>query len=249
MLAAESTTNLTIPALISGAVALISPGLALARWIQEKSRKHRSRDEIQRSRELFEFIQMYPKLSEVACCSGADILTRAHAELAQSINRIDDLLEKRALKATAPREMAWPRRLLLLYAPRSWVALILHVVCHLVTAFSILAVVSLGNNEETDSFRWSEYLRYLHNPLFWIIFSSYAIHVWLLWYATVIKDQWDGTLPIPTAKKFFLMQVPASIRELIARMFLVWSLLDLATSVVYRASPTTQALKAAPLLG
>lgn len=200
---AEASTNVTIPALVSGAVALIGPTLGLARWIQEKSTKHRSHDEMQRSRELFEFIRRYPKMSATAGSSGSAVLARAQVELAQSMTNIGNLLEKRALKAAPPNELAWPRSLLLLYAPRSWGATILHTLYYLFTSFSMLAIVALGNNDSTDTFEWREFFGYFHNPLFWIGLSSWVIHLWLLWYAATTKDRWDGTLPIRTGKRFF----------------------------------------------
>lgn len=235
MLAAEATSNLTIPALISGAVALVSPALAVARWVQEKSTKHRSREEMRHSREVFEFIQTYPKMVDATPSSNPEILPRAQAELADSIHRIEALLELRAAKKASPLEMTWPRRLLLLYAPRSWGAVALHAIWYVITAFFILGIISLGNNEETDSFLLSEYLRYFHSSLFWLVLSFFAIQAWILWYAAVTKDRWDGTLPTATANnRFFLMQGPNTVRELIARLFLVWSLYDLATSQIFR---------------
>jgi hypothetical protein len=246
MLFAEAT-NVTIRALISGAVALIGPILALTRWIQEKSTKHRSRDEMQRSHELFEFIRRYPKMSAATGSSGSAVLVRAREELAQSMTNVDNLLEKRALKAAPPTEIAWPRRLFLLYAPRSWGATALHTIYYLFITFSMSAIFSLGDNDETEAFQWREYLTYFHNPVFWMGLSFWAIQLWLLWYATTTKDRWDGTLPIDTAKVFFLRQVPVSARELIARMFLVWSLFDLAVPKIFRGS-ITRAPNASPII-
>jgi len=212
MVFAEATTNVTITALVWGLVALISPALALTRWIQEKTTKHRSRDEIQRSRELFEFIRHYPKMSATAGSSRSAVLGRARAELAHSITNIDNLLEKAEIKAAPPNELAWPRRLLLLYAPRSWGAMALHTLYYLFATVSILAISALGNDDETDTFQWREFVTHFHNPLFWIGLSYWIIQLWLLWYAATAKDRWDGTLPIRADRKVFLMQAPASVR-------------------------------------
>ena len=205
---AEASTNVTIPALVSGAVALIGPTLGLARWIQEKSTKHRSHDEMQRSRELFEFIRRYPKMSATAGSSGSAVLARAQWNPAQSMTNIGNLFEKRALKAAPPNELAWPEACSCFMRPGSWGASICGYAppppYYLYTSFSMLAIVALGNNDSTDTFEWRPPFGYFHNPLFWISLSSWGNSP----LAVVVfrNDQgprWDGTFLIRTGRQVF----------------------------------------------
>jgi hypothetical protein len=111
LLAADSASanSFAIPALVSGVAALVSPVFALSRWIQEKSIKHRYLDEMRRSGELLEFIQRVPEIMSTINATEAFVLDKARAELEQSVKRVDALLEVKAIKASPPVEMAWPR--------------------------------------------------------------------------------------------------------------------------------------------
>jgi|GEM_PF-3874966 len=249
LLAADSAsaTSFAIPALVSGVAALVSPVFALSRWIQEKSIKHRYLDEMRRSGELLEFIQRIPEIMSTINATDALVLEKARAELEQSVKRVHALLEAKAIKASPPVEMAWPRRLLLLYAPRTWGATLLHAAYNLVTVFSLLGLYSAGYSDETDSFQWSEYVKIFGNPLF-LTGICYALFVFfLLWYVASTKDRWDKTLPVrpEQSQRHFLRDIPTSVRDLLARVLLAYSLFDLIFPLGVRG-PVKRALTSNP---
>jgi hypothetical protein len=236
LFADSNRTNILVPvAVISGAASLLSPTLALLRWIQEKSIKSRYRAEMVHSRELFDFIQRCPEMLSTVGTQESAVLERARAELAFSMNKISTLLEISASKAAPPIEVAWPRRLLLLYAPRSWGATILHAVCYLLAVFSALGLVAIGYNDETDTFQWRQYAHAFQNSFFLMPATVWVFLLLLLWYATTTKDKWDKTLPIRTVRgsDSFLNQTPATVREVLARMLFAYGLFDLAVTPMF----------------
>ena len=231
-----SGTSFTLSAILTATAALIGPELALARWVQEKTTKHRVREEMKRSREILEFIQSYAEIATVAGSDQSAVLNRARAELAESVRTIDHLLKKREATAATPREMAWPRRLLLLYAPRSWVALFLHAANHVLAVFGLVLLVALGFNDETGEFQWTEYSRLFHSafsPFFLVCLLFWTFLAFLLWYVTTTKDYWDKTLPIHIgqAPKSFLGQTPKNCPGLFARVLLASSIFDIVFSL------------------
>jgi hypothetical protein len=235
----DSTSGSSIPlsAIVTGTAALIGPALALARWIQEKQTKHRCREELVRSREIFEFIQRCPEMLSTAESTEPALLESARVELAKSLTTIELLLKKRAATGAPPLEMAWPRRVLLLYAPRTWGATFLHIGFHLLTMIGLLMLYALGFNE-ADLFQWGRYLDLLHHPLAGILFFGagfLGFQAWTLWYIASTKDRWDNTLPQDTEQAgMFLLRVPVSVRELFARVLLAWGLFDLPMALVAR---------------
>jgi hypothetical protein len=250
LLAADSASanSFAIPALVSGLAALVSPVFALSRWIQEKSIKHRYLDEMRRSGELLEFIQRVPEIMSTINATEAFVLERARVELEQSVRRVDALLEAKAIKASPPVEMAWPRRLLLLYAPRTWGATLLHAAYNLATVFSLLALYSAGYSDETDSFQWSEYVKLFGNPLFLTGICYWLFVLFLLWYVASTKDRWDKTLPVrpERAQRHFLRDIPTSVRDLLARVLLAYSMFDLIFPLGVRG-PVKRALMSNPM--
>ena len=231
LLAADSApaNSFAIPALVTGVAALISPTLALARWVQEKSIKHQYREEMRRCGELLDFVQRCPEVMSAIGASESAVLEKARVELGHCANNVERLLDAKLVKASPPLEMAWPRRWLLLYAPRSWGAALLHAVYNLVIVFCLLALFGLGFNDETDAFQWSEYARVFRNPVFLVGVCVCLFQFWLLWYIATTKDTWDNTLPVRREQlpTHFLRVAPTTVRSLFARVMLAYSTFEL----------------------
>jgi hypothetical protein len=235
--------------LISVGAGLISPIITLLHWIEEKSINRRFYDEMRRCGELLDFIHRCPELISTAGSADSALLDKATTELAQSLIMISHLLEVKSKKKAPPPEIAWPRRLLLLYSPRTWTAAGLHFLCHIATIFLLLILVSVGYDEQTDMLQWSEYSRwFFHNPIFAAGLVSWGIRFWALWYATTVKDRWDNTLPILPKRLsvFFLAQTPMSVGDVLARISLVWSIYFGIVGPLVLGGPVERFLKANP---
>jgi hypothetical protein len=221
--------SLTITAIISGLAALIGPSLALGRWIQERSVKHRCREEMEHSVALLAFIQKCPEILSVVGVPESPVRERTRAELTRSFSHIGVLLEKNAAKGSPPVEMAWPRKFLLLYAPRSWGAIFLHAIYNLLTVLGLSAIIEVFNDE-------TDILSAVPNPWLVVTTVSWLFFFWLLWYVTTTKDRWDKTLPPEAARPqaHFLRVTPLSARELLARVTLAYGLYALVALLVVR---------------
>jgi hypothetical protein len=245
---------LHIAAAISLVVGPLNPLLALVRWVQEKSIGHRCREEMARSREILAFIQVAPEMASAVGCREPAVLERARSELSSSIEKLNTLLEKKAAKAAPPVEIAWPRRLLLLYVPRSWGATILHSVYLILITTVVLAAVNLGYSDETDAFQWSEYAHILSNPVLLMVALWFVLCLGLLWYAATTKDRWDKTLPVRgvDGDASFLRATPDTIHGLLARMLLAYASFDfvsgLITAGLLRNRPELWSASIRPLL-
>ena len=139
----------------------------------------------------------------------------------------------------------------MLYAPRTWAATGLHALYQLAIILFLLALLTVGYNEQTDMFQWSEYTRwFFHNPIFIAGVAGWGIRFWGLWYAATTKDRWDKTLPVSPKRSavFFLTQTPLSVRDLLARILLVWSVYFGIVQVLVLRGPAERFLKSSPLL-
>ena len=235
----SSGASLTLPAIVAGIVTVVGPSLALARWVQEKTTAYRLREEMKHSREILEFVQSCPDMLSTSELVNSEILNRARADLAKSLGRIDYLFERRLATAASPNEMAWPRRLLLLYAPRSWTALGLHVTIYIATALGLLFMVSIGFSDDTGEFLWSEYSRVSQNGIFPFLSAGlllWAFIVSLLWYVTSTRDHWDGALPRHARRipRSFLRETPAATPELFAHLLLAWAVFDIVFILAFK---------------
>lgn len=226
-----------LPTLISGA-ALITPTITLVRWLQERRYTHRLRDHVQRSKELLAFIENCPDMLKASQSPDESVIANARVELGRTLATVNTLLQRQNIKGSLPKEVSRPARLLLFYAPRSWAAMGLHLLYHIQTALFITILFGSSYAETTDSYQWSEFVRMLQNPLFSAFLLFMSLLMWTIWYSAITKDRWDRTLP-SRAHRFFLANTPLTVRELLARLLLVWNGVDWLSGVavfVYRGT-------------
>lgn len=237
MFADVSSGQLAIPAVILGTAALVSPALALARWLQEKTFKYRYRVEMVHSKELSEFIKLCPELTETAGTARSELAALARSELTKSLANIEILLNRKNAKEAAPVEMSWPRRWFLLYSPRTKWATVFHTLFQLTLVFVISFVLLLSFDEDQGKFAFNDF----HHPLFWVVVAVWALRLGMIWYIASAKDHWDGALPAtePQSSRLFLRHQAGSAPEVVARLFLLWSAWDIVFPLFFR-NPVTR---------
>jgi hypothetical protein len=234
---------LGLRALVAGLVALISPLLALIRWVQEKATVYQVSEEMKRSHELFGFIESCPEMLSASQSSEAKVQDQARVELAKTLARVSDLLQRNAETAAPPSEMAWPRRLLLLYAPRSWTAVLLHLTIYAGVVLGVLIIISFGIDDQTGDFQWNKYQRMSQNNFFPILLLGlvwWTLLFSILWIAAHTKDSWDNALPHRKnqGRTFLHLETPSNARELLARITFFWVTFNLALALAFHGVAT-----------
>lgn len=230
MLLPDLTTKAITTFLSAGPV--ITSAITLARWIQERRRSHKLRDHLLRSKELLEFIKSSPELLSVSGTENTNLVVNAKAHLARTVSSANTLFMRETIKSNLPKEVSWPARMFLFYAPRSWAAGFWHAVYYSLAVLLCWMFYGISYVEDNDSYQWRELLKFLENPSNVIVLTYYLIFMWMIWYVATSKDRWDKALPLAKASKLLITSSPQNVRGLMARLLFVWSAADLLSGVV-----------------
>lgn len=212
------------PTLISVSV-LITPAITLLRWLQERRYSHRLHDNLEKSKGLLEFIERHPEMMKAVGSSEENTISDARAELKRTLTAIGKLLQRQKVSESMPKEVSWPARLLLFYAPRTWLSGMWHLFYHIMTAVLIIMLFESSYDAETGSYRWSEFVQTWGNPLLAVVLVLLGLLMWTMRYTALTKDTWDQTLP-SRPHIFFLTNTATTVRELVARIVVIWAAID-----------------------